>query len=38
MRRHVFALVTMPDKGWFTSCAIDAVNTKPGSASQTRLS
>ncbi len=25
MRRQVLALVMMPDSGWFTSCAIDAV-------------
>ena len=27
IRRHVPALVMMPESGWFTSCAIDAVNT-----------
>ena len=25
MRRQVLALVTMPESGWLTSCAIDAV-------------
>src|ERR1039458_3027337 len=25
MRKHVLALVTMPESGWLTSCAIDAV-------------
>ena len=26
IRRQVLALVMMPDSGWLTSCAIDAVN------------
>ena len=27
IRRQVLALVTMPDSGWLTSCAMDAVKT-----------
>ena len=42
IRRHVLALVMMPDSGWLTSCAIDAVNAPrlvdPGDVCELRAS